>query len=556
MLWHDPAGDIGRGVVDFRTLGASVGADGLSIYLEAAASFRLATSTVRIELDTDGNPATGTPRGGLGVDLSIDFSPAQTDLRFYPATATLFPSLVSLPIHEVVTEILPTGLNAVSTHPSSNRHEILLPLSALPGVTPGGRIGILLRDGLLGDYAPDLGQTWHADVPAGLLVEDAIPSLDRIDPDDIRIASFNVLVNGPADPDKEPGFSRLLRATQPDIINFQEMAAFTEIQARDLVAQWLPLPEGEQWYARKNSDCITVSRFPIRRAWAIDGNLIAWISTSGVWGFDTVIVNAHTPAHEENQGGRLIESDKFMLEVRQLLAGTHPLGYADPCTVLVIGDLNANAPKFELTTARAGRFFDNSRRPLNFWPDAYARPLVDAAPRHTHTRKMSTWRSLDSGNTQRLDYIYYQESRLTRKRAYAVETADMPAAFRTAHGLQPDDARVSDHLLLIADFQPRAIAFAWLAADHLVDGWFHSRWFGPVYRYGGGFHHHPVHGELFPMAGEHGVWCWDPQLGWWYTHAAIHPFAWRAADADWIYFHPGADGARMYYTFDSGTWMQ
>ena len=297
-LLHDPVGDAPSGTIDFVTLGGCVSADGLSIYMRLAEPQVLSSSNLKIYLDVDGNAETGTAFGGLGADLMLDFSVGQDDQRFFPAEGVYFPEGDSLPAAEVIADFFPNGLNSVVTHPASTEFEILIPLEALRGLKPGGHLGILWRN-RVSDFAPDLGATFHIDVPFHLRAPEVVDSLDKEDPGDIRIAAWNVLVDGPMNPQKEDAYGRILAATRPDIINFQELYDASTSWARNFVGKWIPLPQG-QWYVGKQNDCITVSRFPILDSWAVNGNLVVHVLTETLWGFDAVIVNAHTPAHVEN----------------------------------------------------------------------------------------------------------------------------------------------------------------------------------------------------------------------------------------------------------------
>jgi hypothetical protein len=165
-----------------------------------------------------------------------------------------------------------------------------------------------------------------------------------------------------------------------------------------------------------------------------------------------------------------------------------------------------------------------------------------------------TWRSLSSGNTQRLDYIYYQQSRLTNVGAYVLETESMPADFLESNGLESLDSRESDHLLMIADFRKRQVDYAWEAQDIDLPGWFHSRWMGWVNQFGENDYYSPLHGYLYGKPGPSGVWLWDPQLDWWFTQADLYPYAFLQGSGTWIYFYPGATSPRWYFDFASGEW--
>ncbi|MCC5807284.1 MAG: endonuclease/exonuclease/phosphatase family protein [Opitutales bacterium] len=568
LLHLDPSGDAAPGGIDFTAVGGYMSARGLAIYIRAAEPFRLATSQVRISLDTDGDAETGRPFLGLGIDLEIDFRQEPGDPRFYPAQA-VYTNGPTVAVAAVVTDILPSGLNNISTHPESAEYELLIPVSMLPAVTPGGRIGIHVRDGNTGDFIPDIGTTHHIDVPEGLLTENDFTTLDRRHPGDIRIASYNVYHEGPWRGDnrgipggEEDKFIRQLVATQPDIIAFQEMWSTTPATVRAFLDEQLPLEEGS-WHVVKNrtgsQDCITASRFPVTHVWDHSNRFTAaLIDTRDVLGFQSLIINAHTRAHVENQARRILETDNFMLLARNIMRGNDANSPVGEIGLFIVGDLNANAPKTELTAARTGRFTQPALRSLDYAPDRHGLPLADAAPRHTHRRSLATWKSITTSNTQRLDYILYPQSRVTLKRAYTIDTTSMPLDFRQPYNLVRTDSDTSDHLLMIADFAPRRIDYAWEAEDPVVTDWFHSRWLGSVHIYGGDFYYSRRHGHVYAHAGESGVWVHNQDLGWWHSNALAYPFAYRNDTRDWIYFRPADDvGAKVsaYFDFSANEWI-
>lgn len=543
--WRDPArvhvdaaGDGRAGGMDFLRIGASVGPQGLVLMVEAQQPFDFFSSNLMLYLDTDGDISTGQQVFGIGAD--IFWNSAKDEGQFLPGGAIL-------PRREFFDEVLPVGL--------SDRFEILIPLSLLPNVQPGGRIGVLFRSGGIGDMAPDPQQTFHIDVPPGLQGAAALSTLDRVAPTDIRIASWNTLLwQGPNDSAaKEASLGRILQATRPDIIHFQEVRAISTTWMQSFVEKWLPLEEG-RWYLAKYDGVITASRFEILKTWGRDRNLITWKRTRDELGFDLVTVNAHTPCCDD-QAGRKFQTDNFMRLLRLLIRGEETTAPAGAFAIMVLGDLNANAPQPELTTVRNGWFSNAALRPLNFWPDArHDRPLVSVSPRHTHSRRLFTWRSPTTAGTQRLDYIFYEESRLTNRRSYAVDSTTMPAAFLEQHALSLLDTEASDHFLLIADFAPRSIDFGWWAVDHVEAGWFHSRWLGWLFRQGGAFHFSPLHANVHALPAGDGFWIWDAALGWWYSRGELYPFAYIAEPGSWSYFGTAADGARIIFNYSEARW--
>jgi len=242
--------------------------------------------------------------------------------------------------------------------------------------------------------------------------------------------------------------------------------------------------------------------------------------------------------------------------LRRLMSGVEPTAPDGEFAIFVIGDLNANSPRIELSSPRTGIFVAESYQYLNYWPDDYNLPLVDSAPRHTHTSlpRLFTWRSLTSGNTQRLDYIYYQQSRLTKGKSFVLDTGSMPSAFLTENELEKLDSRASDHLLLIADFRKRTVDYSWEAEDPEVPGWIESRWMGWMYQYLEDVHFSTLHGTIFSQVSDDGIWIWDEHLGWWFTQARLYPYAYRQSPASWIYFYPSPNPPRYFFDYLTNSW--
>jgi hypothetical protein len=554
----DPADDGQVGSIDLLAVGAMIDSQGLALYLRASEPFVIAQSAIQIRLDTDGDPATGSMFQGLGVDVTLDFAPSQVDTRFFPAQA-IYPDGLVLPAAEFLNDLLPNGLNDVTAHSPSREYEMLVPLAALPNLQPGGRIGILVRDAVSfrGDMVPDLGARFHIDVPPHVVPPADVASLDRAHPTDVRVAVWNTFVDGVQDPAKEPAFGRILQTLQPDIVNFQELWNTQAPWIKQFMDKWLPLPP-PGWHVHWFGDCATASRFPIRGAWNVEPrSIVVWLDTAAALGVDTVIVNAHTTAYDQNQALRLAETDALLAQVRALRRGEVPDGPPDPhFALLFVGDLNANAPKPELSAARTGRFALPHNQHLNFWPDPFGQPLADAAPRQTHRRRIATFRALTSGNFQRLDYLYFTDSLLSKQRAFVFDSAILPFAWLEPLGVLALDSRVSDHLLLVADFAQRPLHAAWHAGTHALDSAFVSRWFGPVDLLpGSGFIRSPRHGILWSVPSFNGLWMWDPGMGWWFTYPASYPWVFAPAYDRWLAFASDPDGTRLIFDPLNNRWL-
>ena len=126
-----------------------------------------------------------------------------------------------------------------------------------------------------------------------------------------------------------PAYTRILKATQPDIIGFQEIYNHTSKEVADHIETLLPSEVGEQWYhANAAPDCHAISRFPITKSVQIAGS-----GGSGNGAFlidipdtdrDMLMVVAHPPCCGNN-AGRQMEVDLIMQFVREAKAGKGPI---------------------------------------------------------------------------------------------------------------------------------------------------------------------------------------------------------------------------------------
>ena len=116
--------------------------------------------------------------------------------------------------------------------------------------------------------APCLGMS----VPS--IGSDVAPTLDlgRNDPDDVRLASWNVqsdaLWNGGA---AEAAQNRLLDAVDPDVLILCEVWNHSASQTAAKIETFLPSGAGESWSAVKlDQGNVIVSRFPILDSWEVN----------------------------------------------------------------------------------------------------------------------------------------------------------------------------------------------------------------------------------------------------------------------------------------------
>ena len=258
----------------------------------------------------------------------------------------------------------------------------------------------------------------------------------------IRLVSFNVLWDGHLlRPDP---FRRILRALNPDVIAFQEIGRKTsEKETRGQVEKWL----GGEWYSGRRRDCVTVSRYPIVGAAAVDGNLAVLIDLPEE-DFDRniLVINTHLPFGPRHEA-RAAEISNLLSFIETAGRGEGPIPIEEGTPVVLIGDKNLVGPRVHLKTLLKGE----ERK-----PDWDSTPLADLHPYHSSAPRSYTWRSYRRAGfgPGRLDYVIYTDSVLEPIGGFILATDSMSEAALERHGLRRDDTDVaSDHYPLVVDFR-------------------------------------------------------------------------------------------------------
>ena len=446
----DPVGDAVAGSIDLGSLWLANDEEAIYLRIQLGRETmwqneagQAAGNDVRVYFDTDSDGSTGAFYEGFGADYEL----------------RLGSKIVSL--HEAKGELrLSLNQAAVRVGPShsSAEFELKIPFEVatekegIRQVIDSSNFRLMVWEASGGDRLPDSAAVTY--VIAGEEVKAVDPvGLKRSDPRDVRILSHNILYNGTED-DPEP-YRRYLRALKPDIVCFQEVWLWDADETREFVANVLS-PEGKmEWHVAKVEDCVTVSRWPIVSSAAVDGNLVSLVDLPAeISDADLVLFNAHTPCCGHNDR-RDYEHDHLAATWRDLLEskGPFPIGPRDG--VLMMGDFNMVGFVRQLTSLRDGDIYNNEMFGPDFAPDRQTGSLIVAPLRHTHSRSVYSWRN-DSERFApgRLDYIFYSSSWASLKNNFTLYTPDMPKEVLERHGLKREDSRVSDHLVLVADFEP------------------------------------------------------------------------------------------------------
>jgi endonuclease/exonuclease/phosphatase family metal-dependent hydrolase len=434
--WTDPAGDGAR--IDIGRVWVRGDSERITLRIEVAPEISLQNGNgITLLVDGDGDASTGEPVQGLGAELSWTFG---------ERAGTVWRGG-----HAVGVKQADIGLLQAPTV-TSREFEISLLRRAADGTVliPGPAVSLALVDGgsATGDRVPDDGAMT-------LVISDAPPppplpvSLERRDPDDVRILTWNVLFDGLF---KRPApFIRVLRAIDPDVICFQEIWSHS---ARDVVDQVsLALP-GAAWYGENTNDGFIVSRYPLIEVRGIDdsGNYWALVDLpDDRYEVDLSVVSAHPPCCEK-EVERQRELDGIAAWLRDLVTpGGRDLPQGTP--IVVAGDMNLVGGSRQVRTLIAGEIADEAAFGPSHPPDWDGTALADAEPRHTGGRDTFTWRDpRGSFAPGRLDYIVYSDSVARLGNTFVLATEELDAATLERYGLRAlDTVDASDHLPVVAD---------------------------------------------------------------------------------------------------------
>lgn len=520
----DPAGDALREGADLASLEVNHDVNTLYVKVAYASPYPAFQPNLVLYVDVDDNTGTGFSYLGRGMDVSWNMPADSGSWNLGDNRGLNRGTFVSRSLYNPETGLL----------------EAAIPHGLLPAATHGGQIAVAVYDPQSLDRAPDFGDEaliHRFDRPAREVYPEG--TLAKRNPHDLRVLSWNVLRDAPLNANLEARFGRVLAATRPDIICFQEMYDASTPWAIEFVREYIPLGPGEgTWTARKNSDCITVSRFPIISSRFVDNNLVTQIDTTSIMGMESWILNAHTPCCE-NQEGRQRESDNFMQRLRNDMTAARTAN-EEPFAIILAGDMNTGSSAREMITMVDGDIFNNLLDGPDFFPDWDDSSLTDTGALHTHDRRIDTWRSLaNRSNTSRLDYIFYSDSNLFLKRSFVLNTRLVPDEFLTANNLNLADTDGADHLPVFADFSSRVPEQPWDDTQLQGDGWIVATRLGHIYYMDHPYIFSTERGWMFQLQDASGTgtgWFYDYDEGWLWILREIFPWYWSLSGGDWRYF--------------------
>ena len=324
---------------------------------------------------------------------------------------------------------------------------------------------------------------------AGPVAVQAETFIDRQQPTDLRVVSFNVWLNTivPGEHPTQPGkFVRLVNALDPDILNLQEVYA-APASVVSLLNDIAPLDEGT-WYAHQGRANVIASKYPLSmQATSIDSvaehrpPAIALVDLpDDRFETDFYLINHHfffgaTAAARKQQQQNADATVRWIRDAR-MPGGRVDLPPGTP--IAVVGDLNNFISSAPLGTIVTGDISDESTFGPDFLPDwdgsalAESRPSINGEDSENYTVR--------SGSRKwRVDHIIYSDSVLNVANKFVLNTVDMSPAELTETGLEEFDVTIDlvgskfDHLPVVADF--RLVDTPWyLNRDGAID-WIHDR---------------------------------------------------------------------------------
>ena len=397
-------------------------------------------NNLQIYLDTDSNPNTGFTINGIGADI-----------RYFPGQRFGF-----LNINGVTFEVRHDESGWVNSPTVTSRiFEFCLKRSIFKDgrlLEMSNQIQLFFRNGPTGDVLPNEG-VLNFEFDNEIEQAEEPVSIRKIDNEDLRVLTYNALrdriFNSPS---AQNSYRNILRATQPDIICFQEIYDHTAQEVADLLDEWLPLDNGIKWYSdQQGPDIITLSKYPITASQNIGTNGAFKILFDNR---EILVINAHLPCCD-NEDRRQFEVDQILDYIRESKNGNAIVNIADKTPIIICGDMNFVGESQQPTSLRDGNIINEDIFGSDILPDWDESVFEDAKPITTGRPFTFTWNNPSSSfSAGRLDYIIYSGSVLKLKNGYNLYTPSLSIQDLDNFRLEAFDSdNASDHLPGIADFE-------------------------------------------------------------------------------------------------------
>ena len=323
--------------------------------------------------------------------------------------------------------------------------------------------------------------------------------VDRSLATDLRVVSYNIKwdsIFSDNDPAQAAKFARVLAATDPDLLNLQEIgdpfcASCTPKSGEDvrvLLNTLAPLG-GAGWQVHQGGDNVIASKYPLsmRRTDTNPGGnrsqAIALVDLPDAqFASDFYLLNNHYKCCG-NEGGfedqlRQQESDSIVSWLKDARAPGEVVDLPPGTPFAVVGDLNLVGGSQPLDTLVDGNIQNEFAYGTDSAPDWDGSPLKNAQPLHNGTGPADyTWRNDNSRFAPGvLDFVIYSDSALDVGNQFVLNTVAMSSAERAATGLQANDITVDsqgrnyDHLPVVVDFRIYDFAESDFNFSRTVDG--------------------------------------------------------------------------------------
>ena len=472
--------DAPEGELDLGLIAITHDRDAIYVQLEFAEIVLLQglEGTATLLFDADGDQATGATQLGVpGVDVAVVFSPPEPDWTAGARGTTVrsVGSIGSLPGETLSSYEL--GLITAPTH-AGNRFEIRIErgivLPGTPQLFRGSGFSVAFAylglDGEVGERSDVLTYTFGPTTThqqQEVVVRDP---LARAAATELRVLSWNISAG--AIFEQTEAFRRILAALQPDILLFDE--APLELDAATVLGLLgdLPKSSSQTWSAAVGpgggrQHAVAMSHYPVALAPALaripyPDDFPAYLSTIDREWIQEDLQDAATDGVSSagfviDLGerrllvvpldlqccGRLDEPEDRIRQIQATAihgAVSAALPELDVDGVILSGDLNLVASRKPLDLLRSGLDVDGSDL-----------EVLDAI--QLDGRSAATWGFSGSFSTSRLDYLLYSDSELMPLNAFVFDARDLAPEWLDAHGLTPQDARVSGHLPIVVDLK-------------------------------------------------------------------------------------------------------
>lgn len=410
----------------------------LYFYLEVGTEINLQdANNVTIYLDTDNKDNTGNTVDEIGADLEYNLGQRRGSVHRSSST-TINSYNIGLASSPTVT---------------STWFEFKIDLNSTINGTPlfsGNKVGIVIKSAS-GDQIPENNEILRYELNTTQGFQSVPYQIIRPNNTDLRILSYNVRRDDLFNPANQPHFERLIQAINPDIIGFQEIYNNSGEQTAQLMEQFLPSGEGEQWYAGDTgNDNLIISRYPVLQQASVDGNAAYLLDLGDK---ELMALVAHPPCCSNGDAGRQRELNALMAFVRNSKTGTR-FDIAENTPIVIMGDMNLVGLAQQQRTLLTGDITNEATHGPDFSPDWDGTDFDDAKPGNPGLPTTFTWYSSSSSfSAGRLDYMVYSGSVLDLINTFSLFTPSLPADTLAHYGLEQNDSiSASDHLPVVADF--------------------------------------------------------------------------------------------------------